>query len=160
MAPSASDVWFAKLKIANRGSTNAFIDTARCLACIENSGWNAKEAAITSQMSLPMVIPPDGNAIEFYAPIEIDKINEWKVYRDTIDAVGNRSKRIYVIGLIEFRDVFDTHWSLKFFRQWEGTRLAGAWQSTSWHDYGPDGGGQIDGNGEFRNKKPSKFRRI
>jgi hypothetical protein len=160
MPPSASEVWFAKLKIANHGSTNAFIGPALCLACVENPGWDARKTAITSQIPLPKVIPPDGKAIEFDIRIETDKMNEWKVYRDTIDAVGNRSKRIYVIGLIEFWDVFDTHWSLKFFRQWEGTGSAGAWQFTSWRDYGPDDGGPIDGNREFRIEKPSKFRRI
>lgn len=160
MPPSTSEVWIAKLKIVNHGSTNAFIGPALCLACVKNPGWDAKKTAITSQIPLPKVIPPDGKAIEFDARIEADKMDEWKVYRAIIDAVGNRSKRIYVIGLIEFWDVFDTHWSLKFFRQWEGTRLAGAWQFTSWRDYGPDDGGPIDGNGEFRIEKPSKFRRI
>jgi hypothetical protein len=102
MQPSASEVWFAKLKIANHGSTNAFI----------GPGWDAKKTAITSQIPLPKVIPPDGKAIEFNARIETHKMNEWKVYRETIDAVGNGSKRIYIIGLIEFRDVFDTHCDL------------------------------------------------
>ena len=160
MPPSASEFWFAKLKIANHGSTNAFIGPALCLACVENPGWNAKKTTITSQIPLPKVIPPDGKAIEFDARIETEKMNEWKVYQDTIDAVRNRSKRIYVIGLIEYGDVFGTHWSLKFFRQWMGTGSAGALKFTSWSDYGPEDGGPPDGNGYFRIVKPSIYRRI
>jgi hypothetical protein len=116
MPPSAREFWFAKLKIANLGSTNAFIGRNLCLACVKNPGWDAKETVITSQIHLPKVIPPDGKAIEFDAQIEVetDKTYEWKVDQATIHAVGNGSKRIYVIGLIEFCDVFDTHWSLKF----------------------------------------------
>jgi hypothetical protein len=160
MPPSGSEVWFAKLRIANHGSTNALIGPALCLACVENPGWDAKKTAIKSQIPLPKVIPPDGNAIEFDARIETDKTHGWKVDRATIDSVGNGSKRIYVIGLIEFWDVFDTHRSLKFSRQWTGTWSANAWQSTSWCDYGPDDGGPADGNVEFRIQKPSKLRRL
>jgi hypothetical protein len=162
MPPSAREFWFARLKIANHGSTNAFIGPARCLACVKNTGWDAKEAVFTSQIRLPPVIPPDGKPIEFDAQIEIetDKTYEWKVDQATIDAVGNGSKRIYVIGLIKFWDVFDTHWGLKFFRQWNGTWSAGVWKFTSWRECGPNDGGPIDGNREFRIEKPSKFRRI
>lgn len=117
MPPSSNDFWITKLKITNHGSTNALIGSALCLACVEHSGWDAKKTAITSQILLPKVIPPDGKAIEFDARIETDKTHKWRVDRATIDAVANGSKRIYVIGLIEYWDVSDTHRTLKFFRQ-------------------------------------------
>jgi preprotein translocase subunit Sss1 len=158
--PASKDFWIAKLKIANHGSTNALIGSALCLACVEHNGWDAKETAIMSQIPLPTVIPPDGKVIEFDARIEINKKHEWKVDRPIIDAVANGSRRIYVIGLIEYSDVFETHRTLKFFRQWYGTWFENAWQFTSWRNYGPDDGGPIDGNREFRIEKPSKMLRI
>jgi hypothetical protein len=158
--PASKDFWIAKIKIANHGSTNALIGSALCLACVEHSGWDTKKAVITSQIPLPKVIPPDGKVFELDARIEINKTHEWKVDRATIDAVANGSKRIYVIGLIEYWDVFDTHRTLNFSRQWYGTWFENAWQFTSWRDYGPNDGGPIDGNREFRLEKPSKMQRI
>jgi hypothetical protein len=77
------------------------------------------------------VIPPAGASEEYSNRIEMDDADSWQVDQATIDAVRGGVKRIYVMGLIEFRDVIDTHWSLKFFGLWWSTWLDARWQYTT-----------------------------
>jgi hypothetical protein len=71
--------------------------------------------------------------------------------RETATAIAEGSLRLCVIGHIEFGDVFDNHWTLKFCRQWGGTWFGGQWQFASvWKDYEPQTPGSFKMNGDFR----------
>jgi|GEM_PF-3147817 len=157
--PSYGGIWIARVKIANHGSTNAFIGPALCSACVKDPGWQGK-MAITTQIPLPKVIPANGEPEEYAARIEMPGPSVYEVDQATFEAVRGGVKRIYVVGLIEFWDVFGARWTLKFFRLWWGTWLDSKWQYTAWRDYLPEDGAPADANGELRIEKPSAIRRF
>jgi hypothetical protein len=155
-----NEVWYANLLIANHGSTNVFIGPALCLPCINAAHWNMKDVVLQLQIDLPKVIPPNVDGIKFAAPIQMGNKLNWSYDFLTIDAIGDGTKGVFVTGQIEYWDVFDTHWSLKFCRKWGGSYSNGSWWFTKWRDYGPKEGGPTDGNDEYKIEDPSKMRRL
>jgi hypothetical protein len=145
-------IWDVDIHIANSGETNAFIRAAYCKACIKGLNWNARDETITSQIGLPTVMHPTEKSFQLRERVEVD--------RKTGTAIAEGSLRLCVIGHIEFGDVFDNHWTLKFCRQWGGTWFGGQWQfACVWKDYEQQTPGSLKMNGEFRIKRPSLLRR-
>jgi hypothetical protein len=146
-------IWNVDIHIANSGETNAFIGAAFCKACIKESNWNARDEIVTSQIGLPKVMRPTEKPLQHRERVEMD--------RKTATAIAEGSLRLWVIGRIEFGDVFGNHWTLKFCRQWGGTWFGGQWQFASvWKDYEPQTPGSFKMNGEFRIKRPSLPRQL
>jgi hypothetical protein len=145
-------IWDVDLRIANSGATNAFIETALCKVCIKELNWNTGDETITSQIGLRTVMRPAEEPFQHRERVEMD--------RATATAISEGSLRLCVIGHIEFGDVFDNHWTLKFCRQWGGTWFGGQWQfACVWKDYEEQTPGSLKMNGEFRVKRPSLLRR-
>jgi hypothetical protein len=159
--PVRFDVRNVDLHISNSGETSAFIRAALCKACIRPMGWDAREEITNSRIGLPKVVRPLADPFKHTA-----RIQTGQALRDSFDeldgdiakAIVDGSQGIYVIGHIEFGDVFDNHWALKFCRKWGAWRFGGQWQGVDiWYDY-PDGKSQM--NGVFRIKHPSMLRRV
>lgn len=158
MPPPSGDAWYAHLLISNSGETNAFIGTSLCKAYIKAPGWDPRGEFITSQMGLPKVLHPHDEHVRHSVRIERVPALRLGVDSETAQAIGNGSMGIYVIGHIEYGDVFDNRWTVTFCRKWGAWWFGGQWQEPSlWYDY-PDGKSQL--NGVFRIKRPSMLRRI
>lgn len=141
--------WFAKMTITNHGSTNAFIGPAICLPCINAANWDTKDAHVRHTINLPSVIKPN-EGIEFSPPVQLRNDLKWEFDEETIASVGNGFAGIFLVGLIEYRDVFGGRWSLKFWRKWNGTHSHGKWLFTDWKEYDP-----LGANGEYGIRKPT-----
>jgi hypothetical protein len=104
---------------------------------------------------LPKVLHPHAEAFRHRTRIETGSNLRLELDRETAQAIADGSLGIYVIGHIEFGDVFDNCWTEKFCRKWGAWWLGGAWQEKAfWYDYS-------DGmNGEFRIKRSSLPRRL
>jgi hypothetical protein len=152
--------WYANLIISNHGSTNVFIGPALCLSCINVPQWDMKDAVLQLQIDLPKVIPPNIGGIKFAAPIQIGNKLSGTYDFKTIDEIGNGTKGVFVVGLIEYWDVFDERWSLKFTRKWGGSLHNSSWVFTKWKDYGRKHGGPAEANGEYKIEEPSIMRRL
>ncbi len=149
------------LCVANSGETNAFIRNSLCKACIKQAGWDARKENIASQIGLPQVMYPHKEAFKHRARIETGHPLKPDVDRDTAQAIADGFLGIYVIGHIEFGDVFDNRWTVRFCRKWGAWMFGGQWQDTSsWYDYEPHTRGEFPMSGEFRIKRPSIIKRI
>lgn len=157
MPPPSGNPWYAHLLISNSGETNAFVGTSLCKAYIKAAGWDPRGEIITSQMGLPKVLHPHADPVRHSERIERVPTLVG-VDSETAQAIGNGSMGIYVIGHIEFEDVFDNRWTVTFCRKWGAWWFGGQWQEPSlWYDY-PDGKSQM--NGVLRIKRPSILRRV
>jgi hypothetical protein len=162
MPPPSGEIWYADLLIANSGETNAFIGQSLCKACIKATGWEPGREFITSQIGLPKVLHPHKDAFRYSARIETGHVLRLELDKEMAQAITNGSMGIYVIGQIEFGDVFDNRWTVKFCRKWGAWWFGGAWQGVNiWYDY-PDDILPEDSlvNGEFRIKRPSWLQRL
>lgn len=150
------DVWDVDLLILNSGATNAFIGHALCKACIKPAGWNPQTESITSQIGLPKVMRPHSEGFMHSARIETGSALR-QVDSEMAQGIEGGALGIYVIGHIEFRDVFDNRWAIKFCRKWGGWWFGGMWkENAAWYDY-PE---KSEMNGEFRIMRPSLLRRM
>jgi hypothetical protein len=159
--PPPKGIWYADLLIANSGETNAFIGPSLCKACIKPAGWNPRKENITSQVGLPKVVHPHTEAFPHSVKIETTTALIPEVDSATAQGIGDGSLGIYVIGHIEFADVFDNRWIVKFCRKWGGWWFEGQWQeNATWYDY-PDNLTKERGmNAEFQIERPSVVRRL
>lgn len=161
MPPASGMIWYADLRIENSGETNAFIGVSLCKALIRGIRWDPRSEIITSQIGLPTVLRPHAEPFKHRARIETGQALRLEIDRETAQAIGNGSAGIYVIGRIEYRDVFDNQWAIKFCRVWGAWWFGGQWQNASvWNDYEPESSGDIPMNGELRVTRPSSLRRI
>jgi len=160
--PPGDEIWYAELLIANSGETNAFVERSFCKACIKATGWIPGREFITSQIGLPKVLHPHEEAFRHSARIETGNLLKFGMDKKTVQAIADGSMGIYVIGHIEFGDVFDNRWTVKFCRKWGAWSFGGMWQGTDiWYDYPDDILPEKSlVNGEFRIEKRSPLRRI
>ena len=150
------------LRAANSGETTAFVYVALCKACIRGTRWDARKETITSQISLPKAMRAGEQPFAFKAGIETRDPSKLEIGAETAKAVADGSLHVYVIGHVEYGDVFDNRWVLKFCRQWGGTYSLGNWaNNSSWLDYpSREAPGAVEMNDEFRVERPSKIRQI
>lgn len=162
MPPASGEIWYADLLISNSGETNAFIGAALCKAYVKATGWNLREEIFNSSIGLPKVMHPHTDAFKYRVRIETGNVLILEMDREMVKAVGDGSMGIFVIGHIEFVDVFGARWTMKFCRKWGAWLFGGAWQGVNiWYDYPDDilpGENMI--NGEFRISRPSLFRKL
>jgi hypothetical protein len=157
MPPPSGEVWYANLLISNSGETNALIGHALCKACIKSNGWDPGSETIRSRIGLPKVLHPHQNPFPHKVMIETGNVLSLEVDRKMAQAIADGQMGVYVIGLIEFGDVFDNRWSVTFCRKWGAWWFGGAWQGPDiWYDY-PE---KSRFNGEFRIKRPSYLRKL
>jgi hypothetical protein len=162
MLPASGEIWHADLLIANSGETNAFVGAALCKAYVKATGWNPQEEIFNSSIGLPKVMHPHTDPFTYQVRIETGNILRPEMDREMVKAVADGSMGIFVIGHIEFVDVFDSRWTMKFCRKWGAWWFGGAWQGVNiWYDY-PDDILPEDNlvNGEFRIKRPSWLQRL
>lgn len=144
------------LIVANRGSTNAFIISAKCLVCIKPAQWDTKDVSIEHQMRMPKVIAPNSKGEDVLEWVDSGKRPIRDFDQETHESLRSYKVGMFAIGYIEFGDVFDDHWRLNFCRRWGGWYSMGDWLSAGdWPDYGPP-----EANGECKIKKPSKWKRF
>jgi len=153
------EVWNATLIVANHGSTNTFINTALCLPCVEYCQWNSELAEIHLSVHLPRVIEPNMRGVRFPGPVQQGDrltIDTWDMTQETIDAIKSGEKALFMLGFIEYEDVFGSTWKLRFSRRWQGPFTQGTtlWIS-EWGDHGPP-----EANREYKIVRPSSFRRL
>jgi hypothetical protein len=162
MPPAKFKISRVDLCVANSGETNAFIRYSLCKVCIKPIGWDAQKESNTSPMGLPQVMHPHTKAFRRSFQIETGHMLRSEVDSVTAQAIAEGSLGVYVIGHIEFEDVFDNRWTVKFCRKWGAWTLGGQWQDTSsWYEYPPqEAPGELPMNGELRIKKPTMLRRI
>jgi hypothetical protein len=154
MLPPKDQIWRVDLRIANSGETSAFIGSALYNVCIRPRSWDARTESIDLSFDLPKVMRAGKESIE-------NRETSIQIDRATAIAIMDGSLGVFVIGHVEFGDVFDNHWSMRFCRRWGGTFSRGDWQYTStWHDYEPQTRGEFPMNGELRIERPSKLRRV
>ncbi len=158
--PPKNDIWRVDLLIANSGETSAFIGRALYKVCIRPLSWDSRTEIIVRSLDLPKVMRAGEVPIEIRAEVE-NRETSIQIDRETAKAIMDGSLGVFVIGYVEFGDVFGNHWTMKFCRRWGGTFGGGRWQYTStWNDYEPQTRGAFPMNGELRIKRPSKLRRI
>jgi hypothetical protein len=121
MPPAKFKISRVDLCVANSGETNAFIRYSLCKVCIKPIGWDAQKESNTSPMGLPQVMHPHTKAFRRSFQIETGHMLRSEVDSVTAQAIAEGSLGVYVIGHIEFEDVFDNRWTVKFCRKW------GAW---------------------------------
>jgi len=161
MPPATFNVNHVEFCITNSGETNAFVRRALCKACVKELNWDARDETINSQINLPNVMHPHEAPFRHRTAIETGHLLKSEIDKDTAQAIADGTLGIYVIGHVEFGDVFDNHWAVKICRKWGGWWFGGEWQGSSvWHDYEPEGTVGLPLNGDFRIKQPSTLRRI
>jgi hypothetical protein len=161
MRAAAFKISHVDLCVANSGETNAFIGPSLCKAYIKATGWDPQEEIFTSQLGLLKVMHPHAEAFRYIARIETGHVLRREVDSELAQAIADGSMGIYVIGHIEFGDVFDNRWTVKFCRKWGAWMFGGQWQGTNvWYDYPDILPEKSRMNGEFRIKRPSFPRRL
>ena len=161
MPPARFETPHVDLRIANSGETNAFIRVAIFKACLKELNWNPRNETITSQVDLPKVMRPNADHFKHKSSIEISHVLKAEVDQETAQAIADGTLGIYLIGHIEFGDVFDNCWTVKVCRKWGGWWFNGKWEDTfSWYDYEPQASGEFPMNGEYQIKYPTVLRRI
>jgi hypothetical protein len=158
--PMPNKRWYLKITIANAGSTKAFPGLALCLPCINSPAWNCKETSLRFPIALPPVLSPDAQGVVFKVPIHMEGDATQEYLDSVIESVKIGGKRVYVIGSIEYWDVFNTHWSIGFCKKWHGYYSNGFWSFAGWRDHGPEDGGPRDGNAHYKMQQPTTIRRI
>lgn len=161
-----NQVWYADLLISNSGETNAFIGHSLCKAYFRAMGWNPQEEIFNSSIGLPKVMHPHMHphvdAFEHRLRIETGHVLRPEVDEGMAQAIADGLMGVYVIGHIEFGDVFGNLWTVKFCRRWGAWYFGGEWQECDvWYDY-PDDilPEESSVNGEFRIKRPSFFQKL
>jgi hypothetical protein len=153
--PEPNTLGSVDFTVTNYGSTNAFISSAKCLVCVREAQWDLKGIRIMYEMKLPRAVAPRPEGVKEFQLIDAGSRMFGEIDGDTYNALQFRKKQMYVIGHIEFWDVFDNRWRLRFCRRWGGNYSVGQWWFThEWLDYGEDT------NGEDKIEKPSKIRRF
>jgi hypothetical protein len=142
-----------KIRVINHGSTKASIGRSVCLPCVESSEWKTADAESNLQMDLPKVISPNVEGAPFTAPIFQGGKLEFDS-KKAIDDIQSGTMSLYVLGCIDYEDVFGGKWQLRFCRKWQSLVYAGgtALRHHSW----PDHGGTEE-NYERQTKDPSKL---
>jgi hypothetical protein len=159
MPPGKFGTHDVDLQISNSGETNAFIRVAFCKACIKPTNWNPRKEITTSQIPLPKVMHPHEKAFRHKSRIETGHILVPEVDKDMTQSIADGFHGIFVIGHIEFGDVFDNRWTVKFCRKWGARWFGGGWEgASSWYDFEAQTRGGIPMNGEFRVKNISALR--
>jgi hypothetical protein len=153
---STDNVWFVEMAVTNGGSTNAFIGPAICLPCINAANWDTKDAYVRLSMNLPAILKPN-ETITFKPPIQHGNDLKWNLDVETIGMIVSGFSGIFIIGLIEYKDVFGSRWSLKFGRKWSGviSKNNNEWLFTDWKEYDP-----LDANGEYKICEPGRTKRL
>ena len=111
-------LWEVEFRVTNHGATNAVIENALCLPCIQVAKWDTKDALIRLQIQIPKIMAPNPDGVKVTGPIQLASDLNWDIGAEDIEALTSRRASIYVVGYIEFRDVFDTRWRLDFCRKW------------------------------------------
>jgi hypothetical protein len=148
------------LIVTNHGSTNAFIGKARSAAFIKRTDWGTNDLALNYglQMNVPTVIPPF--TLKEPVPIEESITYEADVDGSDREIIHNllreEKNSVFVVGFVEFEDVFGNRWRFNFSRCWGGMYSEGQWFFThewmTWPTY-PDGEEKIK-------KPPSRLQKF
>lgn len=118
---AAGELWTIGLFVTNHGSTKAFIREARCLPCIESPVWDAGNASIHLQIHMPTVLGADESSNRFDAPVQKEEMLHWDVWNideTTVEAIRLQEKKLFVVGYVEYEDVFGWIWKLRFSKYW------------------------------------------
>jgi hypothetical protein len=149
---SVNELSEAVLLVTNHGSTNVFVGEALCLPLVESSKWNPVNTQLHLVMAIPKVIAPDKTAPGFRAPIQAqEKLSPdaWDIGQKTIEEIVSGKKSVFVLGRIDYEDVFGNKWRLRFCRRW---RRLFTVENGDWLDYGT-----AEENAECQIKRPSKL---
>ena len=107
MLPPKNDIWRVDLLIANSGETSAFIGRALYKVHPAFSVGIQERKSLSRSLDLPKVMRAGEVPIEIRAEVENHETSI-QIDRETAKAIMDGSLGVFVIGYVEFGDVFVT----------------------------------------------------